>query len=163
MRLALAAGWMLQALSWGYALAHVRRAAAGAGEWGREGVIRLGMLLLVGAALWSPAGRIAALTPGLTLACLGVFWVGQITAVAARAQLGVAWGVGVLPRSARPVRTGIYATIPHPIYTGTLLALAAQLVLLQNLPASALLASGVIVVFFKIRAESARLGDGAGP
>ena len=120
------------------------------------------MLLLIIAALWSPTGSVVTFSRSLVLTCHGAFWLGHIIAVVARAQLGPGWGIGVRPRSGTPIQTGLYRALPHPIYFGTQIALAAQLALLQNLAAAGLFLGGLAVVLVKARAETNMLSGAAG-
>jgi protein-S-isoprenylcysteine O-methyltransferase Ste14 len=139
----LAGGWALQAASWLAALRRAGRAAAAPGEWLRESAIRAAMLAVV---VWALAAPLPPRPGALGPAALLLFLAGHVLAVAARRQLGAAWGAGVEPRPGSPrVRRGLYAAIGHPIYVGMVVATLAQWLVLRNLP-SALLAAGTVVV-----------------
>jgi protein-S-isoprenylcysteine O-methyltransferase Ste14 len=151
--LVLAAGWAVHAASWIHALRRTGRGAADRDEWGREGLVRVAMLGLVGAALALPAEQTwLQATPVRALLVL-LFLAGQGLAVAARASLGRAWGIGVRPRDGAAVSRGPYAVLAHPIYAGTTLAIFAQLALLQNAAALLLAIGAALIVPVKIAAE----------
>jgi len=157
--LVLAAGWLLHLGGWTLALRRAGRSAAGAGEWARELVLRLLMLLLILAALALPAGAVVRAGPVARVLLLSVFWLGQLLAVGARTWLGKAWGIGVQPRDAE-VHAGPYAVVRHPIYLGTGLAILAQLALLQNLPALVLAVGALVLVPLKMHVERGLLRNG---
>jgi protein-S-isoprenylcysteine O-methyltransferase Ste14 len=76
-------------------------------------------------------------------------------AIYGRLQLGGSWGIGTGYRPSRNhvVRRGIYGRVRHPIYLGTGLAIAAQALLLQNLPSLILLAGAAIINPWKMLRE----------
>jgi protein-S-isoprenylcysteine O-methyltransferase Ste14 len=148
------AGWGTHLAHWATSLAAARRAAARPTEWRRELIVRAAMLVGVIAAVGAgPAGRVP-LTALLTAAVALLFLAGHAVAIAARATLAGAWSIGTRPRAgATRRRAGLYGALRHPIYAGVLLALAMQLVLLQNAASLVLLLGAVIVVPVKIVAE----------
>lgn len=156
LRVALAFGWLAQAGTWLAALARVGRAAAAPGEWGPELGVRSGVVALVGSSLVLSRGDIVPLGPAATLGALATFLIGHAVAVAGRVQLGASWGIGTRPRPGRAsvVRSGIYRVVSHPIYWGTGVAAAMQVLLLQNLPACLLLAGAALINPFKIAREN---------
>lgn len=150
-----AAGWLLQSVSWLASLARYRSQAAVRGEWMRELTLRAMMVVL---AVWSlmepPFAWFSAAPPAAAqFLALCVFAMGQTMAVVGRHTLASGWSIGIQARSARRV-TGIYRYVSHPIYTGITLALLGQTVLLRNLPSFLLLAGAVAVTPVKAALES---------
>ncbi|NJD10525.1 MAG: hypothetical protein FIB01_08855 [Gemmatimonadetes bacterium] len=156
-RLVLAVGWLLHLSAWLLALRHSGRDAAARAEWVRELTLRVAMLLLIVAALAVPSGGWWDTAKWSRVTLLLAFSLGQALAIVARSALSHAWGIGVQPRGA-VVRAGPYALLPHPIYAGTALAIFAQLLLLQNLPALVLAVGAGVVIALKIRVERRLLG-----
>ena len=157
-------GWLAQALFWISSLVRAGRDAAEPWEYLREIVIRAGMLGLIILALVIPRGRLMGYGRGAAFAGIVIFLLGQVLAIWARLQLGDNWGVGVSPRAGGPnsgkngrSKVGMYGVVRHPIYLGTILAVTAQALLLQNAPSLVLLAAAVFVVLWKSREEDRRL------
>ena len=150
----LALGWVAHVMSWWIGVARQRGRIAHAGEWVREVLIRFAMVALILWALLSPLRR----ETGTADVALGlVFLTGTAIAIVGRFRLGGAWGIGVQPLGPSPVRLGIYGRLRHPIYLGTVLALAAQCAILRNGPSALLLISALVVVSLKILKENAEL------
>ena len=150
----IALGWVVHVLSWIGGVVRQRGRVAHEGEWTREVAIRLGMVALVVWALVTPAPRVAGIGDWIFVA---IFWAGTALAVVGRSRLGAAWGIGVRPLGTAPVSHGLYATIAHPIYIGTVLVLAAQAAIVRNLPAVALVGASLVIVPLKILRENAAL------
>jgi protein-S-isoprenylcysteine O-methyltransferase Ste14 len=154
-RWVLAAGWVLQALSWLRALLSIGRGAAERREWPRELLLRCLLVSLVVWGLLAEQGGFFAIASSWMLAGLIVFLVAQAMAVLARVQLGRRWGIGTQPRmEAQPLHTGVYRITMHPIYWGMGLAMAAQAFLLQNIPSILLAAGALVVLPFKAQRET---------
>jgi protein-S-isoprenylcysteine O-methyltransferase Ste14 len=149
-----ATGWTAHLLHWSLALATARRAAAHPGEWRREVVVRMAMLIGIIAALATgPADRVALPAPAMVFAAV-LFVAGHTVAIAGRSMLGSAWSIGTRPRpGAEQRRSGLYAAVRHPIYAGVFIALMMQLAMLQNAASLALLLGAMIIVPVKIVVE----------
>lgn len=163
--LLLGLGWLAQSLFWISSLVRAGRDAAEPGEYLREIVIRASMLVLIILALVMPRGRLFGYGHGPAFAGIAVFLLGQVLAIWARLQLGDDWGVGVSPRAGGPSpgkngrsKVGMYGVVRHPIYLGTILAVTAQSLLLQNAPSLVLFAGAVFVVLWKSHEEDRRFG-----
>lgn len=149
-----ATGWAAHLLHWSFALATARRAAAHRTEWRREVVVRLAMLIGITAAVTAGTADRVALPAAVTVVAALLFLGGHAVAIAGRSTLGSAWSIGTRPRAgAEQRRTGLYAAVRHPIYTGVLIALVMQLAMLQNAASLALLLGAMIIVPAKIAAE----------
>jgi protein-S-isoprenylcysteine O-methyltransferase Ste14 len=113
------------------------------------------MIALVAASLIAPARPLSWGAPLL----VALFLLGQAVAIVARLQLGPSWGLGIRPRTRGPAtRTGLYAVMSHPIYTGTGVAIAAQAAILRNAPALILTIVGIFVIALKVSREQRWLG-----
>ena len=149
-------GWAAQAVTWVGALVVAGGRAAAREEWGYELAIRAVQVGLIVWALVAARGTVAPLEQAAAVALLAGYLAGHIVAIAGRRELGTAWGIGTRPpgRGEPVVRSGIYRFLPHPIYTGTGVAIAAQAALLQNVPSVVLLAAAVAVIAWKIAREN---------
>jgi cytochrome P450/protein-S-isoprenylcysteine O-methyltransferase Ste14 len=155
LELLIVAGWAAQAVNWMWALARSGRRAATPTEWTPELLLRAGVLTLV---VWAVIGPPGSRVPLGDLGALlwGVaFLAGHTVAILGRVRLAGAWGIGTRPKADldAPVRSGIYRLVSHPIYLGISVALIAQLVLLQNLPALLLVVGAAVVNPWKIARE----------
>ena len=100
----------------------------------------------------------------LTMAAywLGLFVVaaGLAFAVSARIYLGRNWSATVtIKQDHELVRTGPYAVVRHPIYTGILLALLGTAIVIGEWRGLVALASITIGFLFKIRTEERFMGE----
>jgi protein-S-isoprenylcysteine O-methyltransferase Ste14 len=124
----LSAPWLVFLLIWGLAALRVRPTKRTQGLLTRLGdrlLFVLASLLLffyqssTGFLAWRfvPDGR------AVFLAGVALTWMGVAFAVWARVHLGADWsGIVALKEGQRLVRSGPYALVRHPIYTGILLA-----------------------------------------
>jgi len=98
-------------------------------------------------------------TVGAALTCLGVAF-----AIWARSHIGRYWSSTVSIRADHQlIRTGPYAHIRHPIYTGILLALGGTVVVIGRYRAIVALAILLIAFTWKARREEALLSTEFGP
>ena len=98
-------------------------------------------------------------TTGAALACFGVAF-----AIWARYHIGRYWSSTVSIRAEHQlIRTGPYAHIRHPIYTGILLALAGTVLAIGRYRAIVALAILLIAFTWKARREEALLSTEFGP
>lgn len=152
----LALGWLAQAASWMRALARVGPGSASARERRYELALRAGQIGLI---IWAlAAGRHPTwpLGAAATATWLAASLAGHGVAIAGRLRLGAAWGIGTRPRPGpNPVvRDGIYRLLAHPIYVGTGVAVIAQAVVLQNLPALLLVLGAAMINPWKMAREN---------
>lgn len=102
---------------------------------------------------------------------LWIVWTGAILtavgvafAIWARIHIGRYWSASVaLKESHKLIRTGPYARIRHPIYTGILLAILGEAVAIGTYVALLALAVITIGLWFKARREEALLAGEFGP
>lgn len=89
---------------------------------------------------------------------------GVLIAVWARVHIGKYWSATIALKSDHQlIRTGPYARVRHPIYTGILLALAGTAVAIGRYAALVGLAIYVVVFWIKARKEEALLAGEFGP
>ena len=140
---------------------------------GRAGIGRRVISILVGYFLFYRAGDPILgvlshrfLPDDIRLAWIGAAMtvLGVLFAIWARVHIGKYWSATVALKSDHQlIRTGPYARVRHPIYTGILLALAGSVVSIGRFASLLGLAIFFVVFWFKARKEDALLAGEFGP
>jgi protein-S-isoprenylcysteine O-methyltransferase Ste14 len=168
--IAISAVWILFLLFWLVSSFTAKRIAK---REGRAGVLQRVLTGVVASVLLARAGdpwlgplRVRFLPDRLWIAWLGaaVTVAGVLFAIWARVHIGKYWSTTVALKSEhRLIRTGPYARIRHPIYTGIILAIAGTGLAVGRYAAILAVAIYVVAFWFKGRKEEALLAGEFGP
>lgn len=151
----------------------VLRLRARTGEWGLAshrgadpcqrlvGVLMSGWLLAV--AGWAVA---LALVPsallGVRASLPQIGWplvgAGLLLVIAAQAQMGISWRIGIDDRPTPLVTAGVFGVVRNPIFTGMLLAFAGVLALSLSAAAAMAWVAVAQLIFVQVRLEEQHLG-----
>ena len=137
------------------------------GKWFRATLIGI-FVLLAALALGLPNAAVgplpwleqpAARSIGWALLTLSIVWV-----VAAQAQMGASWRIGIDAGSRPPlVTTGIFALSRNPIFLGMRVSLLGLFLVLPNAFTLAILLLGEVLMQVQVRLEESFLLTGHGP
>lgn len=95
---------------------------------------------------------------GWTLVAAALAWI-----VAAQAQMGRSWRIGIDTRAQPPlVQTGLFARSRNPIFLGMRVALLGFFLVLPNALTLAVLAAGEVLMQMQVRLEEQHLGSTLG-
>jgi len=140
---------------------------------GRGGVLGRVLITVVACFLLIRADdpRLGTLTQRFVPERLWIAWVaaamtafGVLFAIWARVHIGKYWSSTVALKSEHQlIRTGPYARIRHPIYTGIILAIAGTALAVGRYAAIVALVIYVVAFWFKARKEEALLAGEFGP
>jgi protein-S-isoprenylcysteine O-methyltransferase Ste14 len=153
---AAAIAWTLFWLYW--IASSLRTKASQRREPGGTFLLRVG-LLLVAASVWNAGGpmllaRFVPLSAGVALGGLALVLAGLLFAIWARLHLGRNWsGTVTLKEGHELVRSGPYALVRHPIYTGLLAALLGSAVMKGEVRSLVALALIGVALLVKMRLE----------
>jgi protein-S-isoprenylcysteine O-methyltransferase Ste14 len=124
----LSAPWLVFLLTWSLAALRVRPTKRTQSLLARLGdrllfVLAALLLFLHGSSTGFLAWRFVPVARAVFLAGVALTWLGVAFAIWARIHLGADWsGIVALKEGQRLVRSGPYALVRHPIYTGIFLA-----------------------------------------
>lgn len=137
------------------------------GRWFRGTMVGI-FALLAALALGLPESALGPLswldrealgTAGWLILALSLIWV-----VAAQAQMGGSWRIGIDPGTTAPlVDQGVFAWSRNPIFLGMRAALLGLFLVLPNAVTLALLLLGEVLIQVQVRLEESHLGQVHGP
>jgi protein-S-isoprenylcysteine O-methyltransferase Ste14 len=111
----------------------------------------------LGSLLW--LDRPALGTAGWLILAASLIWI-----VAAQAQMGGAWRIGIDSSAVAPlVDKGVFAWSRNPIFLGMRAALLGQFLMLPNAVTLTLLLLGEVLIQVQVRLEESHLGQAHGP
>jgi protein-S-isoprenylcysteine O-methyltransferase Ste14 len=164
------AAWICFLVFWVISSLAAKRIATGEG---RAGILRRVISGLVGYVLFfrSDDPRLGVLAAHFLPGALWIAWLGAAITIAgvlfaiwARIYIGKYWSATVALKSGhRLIRSGPYARIRHPIYTGILVGLAGSAIVVNRYAALLAVVIYAAMFWFKARKEERLLAGEFGP
>lgn len=122
-------------------------------------------LCISATAMWSAPltiggpGYLGAIDPGITMAVIGLLLItgGLTLVVAGQSQLGQAWRIGTDDEPVELVRSGIFARIRHPIYTGFGSMFVGAAIVLPSALVASVSSLGMVLLWIQARNEESVL------
>lgn len=159
------AAWLIFFVYWlvsGFRLNKMKRSEPSSQKFGRP-ALTMAFLVLLYAAAYRWEFLNAPFIPGVwwrPYFTVALTWIGMAMAVWARYHLGRYWSGSVALREEhRLIRSGPYARIRHPIYTGIIIMLAATVVAVDRYRALIAFVLILVGIIWKARKEEALLAS----
>jgi protein-S-isoprenylcysteine O-methyltransferase Ste14 len=112
---------------------------------------------VIGFALVASAVRPEPVAPLVPAVGVVVALVGLAIVIAAQAQMGASWRIGIDDRPTDLVQSGLYRWSRNPIYAGVLVWLAGMLLVAPSVPGAVLALVAVVTVELQARLEERHL------